>query len=110
MSNLEARLREILERRHCEACKLYHKELDNTTRYARQIIKVFEENGYLQFPKEGHEILYAYMTKGVQLYSGQTWYDRFEKELHGKGLLTNSVDELLGLVQEAAKRAAGIER
>lgn len=73
------------------------------------IKKIFADEGYE--PKPHYRVpgnITAMNDYGVKLYSGQEWFDRFEKELHITGLGEQAEQLMRSQVLNIAKKAAGL--
>lgn len=131
---LEDKLREIVEQAQLEAAREWNsntrphpsRTLESRSEAVAQIIKAFEEAGYIQIPKLHASTGYvikkggeAITVKPSEVMTGQEFYDRFFYEL---GVATEKfhltlvnnrsyaqLEEVLLLTREAARRAAGLE-
>lgn len=97
MTDLDFKLLKILD--------AYDKTLIDTEAIA-QIKQAFRERGYRLSDKYSY---YKSITRdGVTYYSGQEWFDRFEKEISGIAFPSEARATFYWTI-EAAKRAAGIK-
>lgn len=109
MSDLDSKLREILEEVEDEVNNTGGVSTKHRGRLVAQIKQAFAEEGYVKVSKDNQDkiktaTIYSINHGQYELMTGQEWYERFEKELNNHPIKLQGTE-----IMRAAKKAAGLE-